>query len=164
MSEPEKKEQRRPCSPEMLTPSMLLNDVSHLIRNKMRREGEASGMRQGYCRIMFHLAHGDDGGTQQDLVRRTKLSAPTISVALNRMEAEGLVKRQSDERDMRVTRVFLTEKGRQLNENMQRLVQEVEDDVRGDLSEEEIAQFKSTLLKIRQRLIEKGGSLDEKTR
>ena len=42
MSEPEKKEQRRPCSPEMLTPSMLLNDVSHLIRNKMRREGEAS--------------------------------------------------------------------------------------------------------------------------
>ena len=113
---------------------------------------------------MFHLAHGDDGGTQQDLVRRTKLSAPTISVALNRMEAEGLVKRQSDERDMRVTRVFLTEKGRQLNENMQRLVQEVEDDVRGDLSEEEIAQFKSTLLKIRQRLIEKGGSLDEKTR
>ena len=164
MSEPEKKEQRRPCSPEMLTPSMLLNDVSHLIRNKMRREGEASGMRQGYRRIMFHLAHGDDGGTQQDLVRRTKLSAPTISVALNRMEAEGLVKRQPDERDMRVTRVFLTEKGRQLNENMQRLVQEVEDDVRGDLSEEEIAQFKSTLLKIRQRLIEKGGSLDEKTR
>ena len=98
MSEPEKKEQRRPCSPEMLTPSMLLNDVSHLIRNKMRREGEASGMRQGYRRIMFHLAHGDDGGTQQDLVRRTKLSAPTISVALNRMEAEGLVKRQSDQR------------------------------------------------------------------
>ena len=108
----EMKGPERSCPPEMLTPSMLLNDISRLIKNRMRREGEQSGMRQGYRRIMFHLSHGDDGGTQQDLVRHTKLSAPTISVSLGRMEAEGLVRRQPDSHDMRVIRVSLTEKGR----------------------------------------------------
>lgn len=158
----ETREPGRDCPPEMLTPSMLLNDVSRLIKNKMRREGEQSGMRQGYRRIMFHLSHGDDGGTQQDLVRHTKLSAPTISVSLGRMEAEGLVRRQPDTHDMRVIRVNLTEKGKALDEKMQSLIQEIEDDINGNLTEEEAVQLKAILLKIRRQLIEKGGSLDEK--
>ena len=156
-------EPRRNCQPEQLTPSMLLNDVSRLIGNKIRREGEKSGMRQGYRRIMFHLSHGDDGGTQQDLVRHTRLSAPTISVSLTRMEVEGLVRRRTDEHDMRVIRVSLTEKGWELNRKMQSLIQEIEDDINGNLTEEEAIQLKAILLKIRQRLIDKGGSFDEKT-
>ena len=159
----EMKGPERSCPPEMLTPSMLLNDISRLIKNRMRREGEQSGMRQGYRRIMFHLSHGDDGGTQQDLVRHTKLSAPTISVSLGRMEAEGRVRRQPDSHDMRVIRVSLTEKGKALDRKMQSLIQELEDDINGNLTDEEAAQLKTILLKIRQRLIEKGGSLDEKT-
>ena len=151
-------------SPENLTLSMLINDVSRLSGNKMRWEGERYGMRNGYRRIMFHLGHGDDGGTQQNLVRHTKLSAPTVSVSLARMEAEGLVRRYPDDQDLRVIRVVLTEKGKKLNEKMHKLVHEVEDDINADLTEEELAQLKSYLLRIRQSLIEKGGSLDEKAR
>ena len=79
------------------------------------------------------------------------------------MEAEGLVRRQPDSHDMRVIRVSLTEKGKALDRKMQSLIQELEDDINGNLTDEEAAQLKTILLKIRQRLIEKGGSLDEKT-
>lgn len=159
-----KKAEALDSSTENLTLGMLINDVSRLSGNKMRWEGERCGMRDGYRRIMFHLGHGDDGGTQQNLVRHTKLSAPTVSVSLGRMEAEGLVRRHPDEHDLRVIRVVLTEKGKKLNEKMHKLVREVEDDINADLTEEEIEQLKSLLRRIRQSLIEKGGSLDEKTR
>ena len=158
----EERKEFRHCSPEQLTPSMLVNDISRLTVAKLRRECERCGMRQGYRRIIFHLANGDDGGTQQDLVRHTKLSAPTISVSLARMESEGLVRRRPDENDLRVIRVTLTEKGKQLDRRVRELFGEIEDDIAGDLTEEELAAFKSTLLKIRQRLIERTASADEK--
>ena len=150
------------CSAEQLTPSMLINDVHRLTSAKIRRESERSGLRQGYRRIMFHLSHGDDGGTQQDLVRHTKLSAPTVSVSLARMEAEGLVRRRPDENDLRVIRVSLTEKGKQLNQRMQEIFREIEDDIGGELTGEEVAELKELLLKIRQRLIERTSVSDEK--
>jgi DNA-binding MarR family transcriptional regulator len=149
------------CSVEHLTPSMLINDVHRLTSAKIRRESERSGLRQGYRRIMFHLSHGDDGGTQQDLVRHTKLSAPTVSVSLARMEAEGLVRRRPDENDLRVIRVSLTEKGKQLNQRMQELFREIEDDIGGELTEDEMAELKGILLKIRNRLIERTSANDE---
>lgn len=162
MSEPDKRDCKRACPPEKMTPSMLLKDVSRLVENKMRHECDAFGMRQGYRRIMFQLSHGDDGAKQQDLVQHTKLSAPTISVALARMEEENLVRRQSDLRDMRVTRVFLTERGKTVNEKMQHLMHEVENDLNDCITEEEQKQLKAILLKIRNGLLEKGGSLEDK--
>lgn len=150
------------CSFEQLTPSMLINDVHRLTSAKIRRESERSGLRQGYRRIMFHLSHGDDGGTQQDLVRHTKLSAPTVSVSLARMEAEGLVRRRPDENDLRVIRVSLTEKGKQLNQRMQEIFREIEDDIGGELTEDEMNELKGLLFKIRQRLIERTSASDEK--
>lgn len=150
------------CSAEHLTPSMLINDVHRLTSAKIRRESERSGLRQGYRRIMFHLSHGDDGGTQQDLVRHTKLSAPTVSVSLARMETEGLVRRRPDENDLRVIRVSLTEKGKQLNQRMQEIFREIEDDIGGELTEAEMIELKGILLKIRNRLIERTSANDEK--
>lgn len=162
MPQSDKKVCKRAFPPEKMTPSMLLKDVSRLVENKMRRECDAFGMRQGYRRIMFQLSHGDDGAKQQELVQHTKLSAPTISVALARMEEENLIRRQSDLHDMRVTRVFLTEHGKTVNEKMQHLLHEVEDDLTGSITAEEQAQLKAILLKIRNGLLEKGAALDEK--
>ena len=147
---------------EHLTPSMLINDIHHLTCAKIRNESERSGLRQGYRRIMYHLSNGDDGGTQQTLVQHTKLSAPTVSVSLSRMEAEGLVRRRPDENDLRVIRVSLTEKGKELNRRMLELLNEIEDDINGGLTEDEIMGLKATLLKIRRRLAERNSPLNEK--
>ena len=54
--------------PEDMTPSMLINDISKLFANRMRRETESIGMSHGYRRIFFHLAHSD-GLNQNTLVK-----------------------------------------------------------------------------------------------
>lgn len=54
-----------------------------------------------------------DEVTQFDLVDKTGLSAPTVSLSLSKMQNEGIVERESNPEDLRETKVYLTDKGRE---------------------------------------------------
>ncbi len=141
---------------------MVLTDVSRLIFRRLKKGGEDVGLKPGYRHIIFHLAHGDDGGTQQDLVKHTRLSAPTISVSLAKMELEGIVTRKTDSEDMRNVRVNLTDKGWALDRAVRGIMQNVEEDFAAALNEEELAEMKRMLLKVRDYFLGKGGKPLEK--
>ena len=101
--------------------------------------------------MLMHLSR-NDGATQSELARVTKMKAPTISVALRNMEADGLVERVSDGDDGRVTHVYITEKGRQVDgENLARFMQ-VDSIMMEDISKEEAAAMIATLCKMRDNL------------
>lgn len=57
-----------------------------------------------------------EGLMQSELAERTLVQPATITTSLQRMEAAGLVERRPDPHDQRVTRVYLTEGGRALQE------------------------------------------------
>ena len=109
---------------------------------------------QRSCRlIMMHLARNDNI-TQLDLVRATHLKAPTVSVCLQKMEAEGYVARKSDEQDMRAMRVFLTEKGREIDRRVISKIREQEQRISDCLTAEEKNTLLELLSKIRVNLLE----------
>ena len=54
----------------------------------------------------------NDGISQRDLASMLHLSRPRVTKMLQALEASGVVERRSDERDRRLTRVFLTPEGR----------------------------------------------------
>jgi DNA-binding MarR family transcriptional regulator len=56
----------------------------------------------------------EDGLTPGELARRLDLATPTVTRAAHRMEASGLLSRRRHERDGRLVRLFLTERGRAL--------------------------------------------------
>ncbi len=131
---------------------MLFSEVSRIVTRRIRRERDNLGMKEGYRHIIYHLAHGDDGATQQTIVAHTHLSAPTVSVSLGRMEREQIVKRVTDEIDQRLVHVFLTEKGWEMVKAMQRTHCDVEKVFAEALSEEETQQLAVILRKVRDRL------------
>lgn len=96
-------------------PTMLINEISKLFRDRMREYSEKLGFQPGYRQMLMHLAH-EDGITQVELVRLSHFKAPTVSVTLKKMEEEGLVRRETNATDLRQMRVYLTEKGRELDE------------------------------------------------
>lgn len=98
-------------------PSMLINEISKLFRDQMREHAEKLGFQPGYRQMLMHLAH-EDGITQVALVRLSHFKAPTVSVTLKKMEAEGLIRRETDAADQRQTRVYLTDKGRALDSTL----------------------------------------------
>lgn len=96
-------------------PSMYMADITRMFDCTVSAAVEGRGVAKGHRRILMNLAR-EDGVTQLRLVKLTHLTPPTVSVSLSKMEEDGLVKRVADEKDLRQVRVYLTDKGRELND------------------------------------------------
>lgn len=127
---------------------MLINDASKFFHDRMRREAEKLGIRDAYRQMLFFLAH-NDGVTQLDLVRASRLKPPTISVTLKKMEEEGFVRRETDLGDLRQMRVFITENGKEVNLQIHKRVEAIEKLFCESLTTEEQAELRRLLLKMR---------------
>lgn len=130
-----------------MTPSMLINEIAKMFDEKISDELKSFGISGGYRRMFFQLAH-EDGLTQLDLVKRTNLTAPTVSVSLKKMESEGLVVRRTDDRDLRQVRVYLTDKGRKFDDLIREASKKKEDEMHGGISDNEWEALRQTLVKV----------------
>ena len=92
-------------------PRMVI-DVARLLRYRVRGGESAKGVMNTHAArvLMAHLAVLGEAN-QLTLAEKTRLSTPTVSVLLRRMEKEGFVKRAPSATDRRVMLVSLTEKG-----------------------------------------------------
>jgi DNA-binding MarR family transcriptional regulator len=143
------------------TPVTLAIDIARLFDAQMRIEILKNGMRASYKQLL-HWLSVKDGVTQLDLVRLTKLKAPTISTTLRNMEADGLVRRETDKDDARATRVFITEKGRDMDKKLRNAAAKFEKVFLSDTSAAEKEQLISLLGKMKASMEKSSGiSLDE---
>ena len=133
-------------------PSMMTHEVSKLFRDIINREVEKQGILNSYRQLLFCLGR-KDGVNQLELVRETHLKAPTISVTLRSMEADGLVVRKTDEKDARVIHVYLTEKGRQTDDRIREIHHELDRIMAAGIPQEELDALVSTLKKMRDNML-----------
>lgn len=131
------------------TPLVLINEVSRLFLNKMREHNEGS-ISGSYRHIIFHLAQ-KDGRTQLELARLTHLKPPTVSLSLAKLETGGYVRREADPVDLRQTRVYLTDLGRQIDDASREAFISFEKQAISGLTDEE----RNTLVKLLKAVREK---------
>lgn len=74
--------------------------------------------------LMRLYRHG--GLMQSELARSMNVAPATLTVMINRMEKSGLVIRQPDPCDQRVSRVYLTEKGKYATQAVKEALQQLE--------------------------------------
>lgn len=130
----------------------LINEISKLFHDKMRKNSEELGFKSGYRQILRFLYH-EDGVTQVDIARNSHFTAPTVSVTLKKMEDEGLITRKTDKNDTRRTRVFITEKGREWETKLFASAMDCEERLVRGFSAEEIAEFDRLLKKARENIL-----------
>ena len=141
--------------PQEMHVTALIHDISRITHERVKHDCPEM---QRSCRlIMMELAHRDNV-TQLELVRATHLKAPTVSVSLQKMEHSGIVMRKRDVEDLRATRVFLTDKGRDMHNHIISKIKEQENEAESALTEEEKETLKLLLCKIHSKLI--GGTED----
>ncbi len=99
-----------------------------------RLVGDGEGIHPGqfFC---LRVAGVHDGISQRELADELHVAAPSISRMLQGMERDGLVERRDDEHDQRVTRVYVTKRGRALEEKFRGVVAGYVKDTIGRLSE-----------------------------
>lgn len=133
------------------TPMMQVARLSKRFQNLMRRTGERVGVPDRYRELLRHLARCD-GRTQQELAALVGLAAPSVSATLHNMETEGYITRESDTKDRRAVRIYLTDKGRATNARMRANADAYDAKMMEGISEEARAVCAAVLSKMQENL------------
>lgn len=129
----------------------LLVEVSKLHRAHAHAALEDQGLYRGQNFVLTALAE-QEGLSQTELAEKLLVTPPTISNSLERMETAGWIERQPDPEDRRISRVYLTEAGRTLQESVASLWHDLEEQTFGGLTSEQRDSLWQTLLQIRENL------------
>lgn len=111
----------------------------------------AIGLHRGQPPILELLWKGD-GKTQKEIAEALRLKPPTITLLLQRMEKAGLIKRQNDPKDRRSVQIYLTERGKSLQKDVQEIHAILERECFAHFSSEERALLRRLFLQMRDNL------------
>ena len=95
--------------------------------------------------IMGFLAHQSKPPCSRDVEAEFRLSHPTVSGLLQRLEQKGFIEQRSDPEDRRKKRIYVLDKGRQCQQLMHETILENERRIVQDFTPEEQEQFISLL-------------------
>ena len=110
------------------------------------------GVRVGQHFVLEQLWR-EDGLTPGELAKRIGVETPTVTRAVQRMEAADLAQREPDLEDARLVRVRLTERGRELEEVVPEIMNRVWDEALEGFSEEERAQLRRMMERVLSNLL-----------
>ncbi|NHN30779.1 MarR family winged helix-turn-helix transcriptional regulator [Paenibacillus agricola] len=103
--------------------------------------------------LLFALSR-KDGQSQKELAEQLHIQPATITVMLNRMVKTGLVERKQDDKDQRVSRVFLTQKGKLAHTEVRETFKAMDTQCFGNFSEEDKQLLRRLMLQVYDNLVE----------
>ena len=129
----------------------LLNKVCGLRHRPMHELLDELGLYHGQPAMLRALWDGD-GVTHSALAGQLNKSPATITKTVKRMEKAGFVERKPDPRDERLSRVYLTAAGRDVQAAVEQVWQQFELQAFADFSEQEMATLRGLLQRVCQNI------------
>jgi DNA-binding MarR family transcriptional regulator len=125
----------------------LLARVCRRLRAQIHSTLHGIGLYRGQ-QFVLRTLWDEEGITHSELARRLQVQPATVTNALKRMEKAGFVERRHDPEDERVSRVYLTDAGRNIRDAVEQAWARVEEETFAGLSQEEHETLHRLLLKL----------------
>jgi len=125
----------------------LLVRIGRAHHNRAREEFESIGLGRGQIPVIMNL-FAEDGQTNSQLAKKMDVTPATMTNLVKRMEAAGFVYRQRGVKDERVSRVHLTEKGRDIVSQIREKADEMDTVMFAGFSNEERVELRSYMERI----------------
>ncbi len=125
----------------------LLSKATVAHKNVLQKHVNAVGLHSGQVFVLMELWKSD-GQRQIDLAARLNLSPPTVNKILGGLLENDFVTRERYEDDARSTRIFLTQKGVQVKEDLEQAWDVLEDQTLANLTDTEALMLKQLLQKL----------------
>src|SRR5919201_1742496 len=104
-------------------------------------------VRPAYGSLLIPL-YEEDGLRQGELARRARLSKQTLTTMARALERDGLIERRPDPDDARATRLFLTDRARELRPAAERILADLDARVAAATGAPSQASLKRTLRRL----------------
>jgi DNA-binding MarR family transcriptional regulator len=128
-----------------------LVESSRLLRNYIDHRAKTRGTTRAQWIVLFRLRE-QEGLSQVDLADVLELQPISLVRLLDRLVEHGLLERRHDPKDRRANRLFLTERGRQLVDELDSLRDAIATDVLRDVPDEAVETSLETLRDIKERI------------
>ncbi len=129
----------------------LLVDVARLLKTSYDRRVRELDLTRSQWWVLNHLFR-HDGIRQSELADILEIERAALGRLIDRLEANGWVRREPDPDDRRAKQVYLTEEVAPIVSRMRRIASELRIDATQGLSPEQQTQFVDVLLKIKSNL------------
>lgn len=130
----------------------LLQSIAIQTRKNYTAALREHGLHIGQELALNHLWQ-QDGITQATLRHKIGSEASTVSNMLRKLEQDGIVYREKDAHDNRATNIFLTEKGKQLREPVEKMWKDHEQKLFSNLLDEELILLRRFLIQMEKDLL-----------
>lgn len=127
--------------------SMVHKSVFSMLKN--------SGLTLGQPKVLDYLKDHDGAG-QKEIAAACHVDPASITAILNGMENKGLIERRHLNGNRRSSYVFLTEKGRQMQQKVEQAFQQIEETAFAGIPEHTRQEFLQTFKHIYQNLQKEG--------
>lgn len=125
----------------------MTNWAARLFARAIDQKLKPMGMSSGYLPVFFALADGS-ARTQKQLALDAGIEQPTMAATLNRMERDGLIEREKDSEDRRITHIRLSADARAKAKDIQTIVNQVNETALSGLNTLEQRVFLDALGKV----------------
>lgn len=127
-------------------------EILKLYHYRMHKLLEEINLYPGQPPLLFIL-NREDGQSQKELWEKLNIRPSTLTVMLNRMEKGNLVKRKQDLEDQRISRVYITDVGREKCKKAKKTMNKIEEEMFGNLTGDEKVILRRILLVVKDNLI-----------
>lgn len=101
---------------------------------------------------LLFILNKNDGKSQRELADLMHIKPSTVNVMIKRMEKTGLLERRQDKKDARISRAYITDKGRQVCKKSYCAMQKIEKKMFSGLTKDELIIFRGLLLQVKENL------------
>ncbi len=129
----------------------LFMHIGKLLNDRLRSALGEGGIHFGQARVLSALMHHGEL-TQKMIAKGLDIKPATVTNMVKKMEASRLIDRRRDENDDRIIIVALTSKGRAAAEFALTVMDQIESEIRSELSRKEIDTLRNPLESVRNTL------------
>jgi MarR family transcriptional regulator, transcriptional regulator for hemolysin len=127
------------------TIAILLHDVAHQLRVLIDAKAQPYNLTRMKW-LALAILDRQDGISQSELAEKMDIERSSVGRLLDRMEQRGFIRRVPDAQDRRFVRVFITDEGRPLLEELEKVSSDVKKIAISGLSKKELDDLTNTLL------------------
>lgn len=111
---------------------------------------------------MLNILYQQEGISQREICNSLCIKPSTVTVSLQRMEKADLIYRVADAKDKRIQRIYLTDHGKEIHLEVEKIRKEVGNVMLQGMTPEEVDHLKKQILQMQENLEKMPGSTEMK--
>lgn len=141
------------CDMEHMPTVGIMGQILHLSMKKATQLFDKFDLKPSQAGILFML-NKSGGLSQREMAKFMNVTPPSITNTIQKMEKMDYIRRSPDEKDQRIMRLSLTERGEACLKNIKTVAAEMDEQIFSGLSQEEKLLMRRLLLQMRDNLME----------